>query len=242
MPRPLSPPSRPQLPPPAHFRPAFAHVRQPALRSLSLSLTSRPHPLAAPSLASLAITPTGSMAPLVSRFVVFPVVPSSRSPLAIASVPSSVFSPHREVWHRSVLPPLTSVLAGTAPPWRLIGGAVQAHRRREAPPLPFPRAPIKGTHRAPPSPHRPRPFLSSLVRAQFVERPPPSSSSPVSHPSLLPAPLLVHQVIAWPPSFATLPRTQYTTPPPRLLARAHRRQPRREAPPPPRGQPPPDPL
>jgi hypothetical protein len=100
-------------------------------------------------------------------------------------------------------PPLTSVLAGTASPWCPLGGAVRhlwpalcSSPEPRSSTAPFPRAPIKGPPRAPPSPHQPRPSFPSLVRAQFVEAPPPSSSSPVSRPSLLPAPLLIHQAIA----------------------------------------------
>jgi hypothetical protein len=68
---------RPHLPtrPRSSFpRPIFGllpRARQPALRSPSLSLAKRPHPSAALSL-SLALTPTGSVAPLVSCFVVLP--------------------------------------------------------------------------------------------------------------------------------------------------------------------------
>jgi hypothetical protein len=207
MPWPLSPPLAPATPFPGPF-PACSRARAPARPVLSLSLTDEPSPPVSRPIPRLARDhPHWQCGPACQPLVVFPAVPSSRSPPAIASVPSPVFSPHREVWHRSVLPPLTSVLAGTAPPWCLIDGAVRhlwaalckltgtakLHRS------PFPRAPIKGPPRAPPSPHRPRPFLSSLVRAQSVEKSPPSSSSPVSHPSLLPAPLLVHQAIAWAP-------------------------------------------
>jgi hypothetical protein len=104
-----------------------------------------------------------------------PAVPSPQSPPAIASVLSSVFSPHREVWHRSVLPPLTSVLAGTAPPWCPLGGAVRhlwadcvAHRSREAPPSSFFPAPASA--------------IPLLPRPGAIRGAPPSSPSPVSFP------------------------------------------------------------
>jgi hypothetical protein len=112
---------------------------------------------------------------------------------------------------------------------------------RRAPPLPFPRAPIKRSPRAPPSPHRSQPPLSSLARAQFAEAP-PSSSSPVSRPPLLPSPLLVQRAIrlAYQLHHIAMNSERYSpTPIPR--PKLTDGDSRRGAPPPPHGQPPPRP-
>jgi hypothetical protein len=110
-------------------------------------------------------------------------VPSPPSP------PSS--SPRRtgRVRHRLVLPPLDQRPC-PVPPHRGVSsaalcginaGAVHLTGARRAPPLPFPRAPIKRSPRAPPSPHRPQPLPSSPCPSAIREAP-PSSPSPVSPP------------------------------------------------------------
>jgi hypothetical protein len=120
-----------------------------------------------------------------------------------------------------------------------MGGAVQAHRRREAPPLPFPSRAYK---RAAPSPSFPAPTSAipllpcpSSIRgkaAAIVFLPgEPSLSSPC--PSVGPSSDCLGPL-------ASPHRHGRSTPLPHpdCSPRAHRRQPRREAPPPPRGQPP----
>jgi hypothetical protein len=222
-----------------------------ACNALRLPLTDEPSPPVslAPPLALLAITPTGSVAPLVSRFVVLPAYGSSRSPPAITSVPSSIFSPHREVWHRPVLPPMTNVLGGTAPPWCLIGGAVRhlwpalcssPAPRSSAAPLPsraYKRAAPSSSFPAPASaiPLLPRPSSIRGRAAAIVFLPgEPSLSSPC--PSIGPSSDCLSLL-------ASPHRHERSTPLPHpdYSPKAHRRQPRREAPPPPRGHPPPRP-
>jgi hypothetical protein len=93
-------------------------------------------------------------------------------------------------------------LPGTAPAVRsrrrrcatLISGVVHFTGVHRAPPLPSPRAPIKGSPRALPSPHRPQPPLSS-PRPSLVAKALPSSSPLVSLPPLLPSPLMVQREI-----------------------------------------------
>jgi hypothetical protein len=161
-------------------------ARQPAPHSASLSLTSQPH---LPAALSRTLASAGRPAPPVSRFVILPAYDAPPSPhrrpfTAVSSPPS----PRRteRVRHRPVLPPLTNVLAGTAPPWRLIGGAVRhlwptlcssSESGRSTAPLP-PRA-YKKLPRAPSSSHRPRPLPSS-PRPSPIREAPPSSPSPVS--------------------------------------------------------------
>jgi hypothetical protein len=167
-------------------------VRAAALLPLSLSLTSRPH---LPAALSRALPPTGRPAPPVSRFVVLlaydsPSSPPSPSPRRTGKFGTAhprrltVYSPGTAPRREVSLSPLCGINAG----------AMHLTGARRAPPLPFPRAPIKRSLRAPPSPHQPQPPLSSLARAQFAEAP-PSSSSPVSRPPLLPSPLLVQRAI-----------------------------------------------
>jgi hypothetical protein len=89
---------------------------------------------------------------------------------------------------------------------------------RRAPPLPSPRAPIKRSPQAPPSPHRPQPPPFSPRQAQFREAP-PSSSPPVSSPPLFSRPLCwSSERLNQPTSFPSLPRTQHTTFSPQSLA------------------------
>jgi hypothetical protein len=142
----------------------------PTCQSLSLarsiSLADRPHRSAASSSSC-----TTHRCPLIAV-----PSPSPRRTGKIGTAPS---------------PPLDRVLASTPPPPRhevslspLCGINVGARR---APPLPSPRAPIKGRPGAPPSPHRPQPPPFSPRQAQFREAPPSSSppeSSPPSSPAL----------------------------------------------------------
>jgi hypothetical protein len=123
MPRPLPPPpSRPRLPPLGPF-PACSRARASPPCALSLSLTNRPHPPAALSLArSLPLADRPQLSATSSSFFLLPAYGPSRSPPAITSVPSSVFSPHREVGHRPVLAAAAASLHGTA--------TVQSRHRR----------------------------------------------------------------------------------------------------------------
>jgi hypothetical protein len=171
--------------------PARSRPRASAPLPLSLSLTSRPH---LPAALSCALPPASRPAPPVSRFVVL---------LAYDSPPSPRPSPRSTGKFGTARPRrLTVYSPGTAPRREVSSsplcginaGVVHLTGARRAPPLPFPRAPIKRSPRPPPSPHRPQPPLSSLARAQFAEVP-PSSSSPVSRPPLLPSPLLVQRAI-----------------------------------------------
>jgi hypothetical protein len=178
MPRPLSPPSRPQLPFPRSISGPLSRTRASPPCALSLSLTSRPHPSAAPSLASLAITPlavwprlsvaSSSSPPSLHRGHLRPSPPSpppsSRRTGKFGTAPSS---PPLDKRPRRYRPAVTSHRRRCA---TFMAGTVQLAGVRRAPPLPSPRAPIKGSPRAPSSPHQPRPSLSSLVRAQFAER------------------------------------------------------------------------
>jgi hypothetical protein len=126
--------------------------------SLSLSLADEPTPPASRSLSRAPsrwqISPTGQPLRRPPR-VRLAVVPS-------IAVPSPIPSPHRKVWHRPSSP-LDRVLAGTAPRREVSSsplcdinaGTMHLTDARRAPPPPFPRAPIKRSPRAPPSPHRP---------------------------------------------------------------------------------------
>jgi hypothetical protein len=188
----------------AHCRPALSRAQP--LRSPSLSLTSRPHlPAALPR----ALPPAGRPAPPVSRFVVLLTYDSPSSPPSPSPRPSprrtgkfGTARPHRLTVYSPGTAPRREV--SSSPLCGINAGAVHLTGARRAPPLPFPQAPIKRSPRAPPSPHRPQPPVSSLARAQFAEAP-PSSSSPVSHPPLLPSPLLVQRAIRLPTSFTTSP-------------------------------------
>jgi hypothetical protein len=139
----------------------LARAKPPTRSPHSLSLTSQPHrpaPLFSPSSSPPSSSPR----------------PSPRHTGEFGTAPSS---------------PLDHVLAQYRP-------AVESHRRRCAtlmPTLctspapaelrrsPSPRVPIKGSPRAPPSPHRPRPPPSS-PRPSPIREAPPSSPSPVSSP------------------------------------------------------------
>jgi hypothetical protein len=182
-----SPPPRPRiLPPSAHLRPASA--RAPARSALRLSLADEPAPPASRSLACslpLADRPHRSAA-------------SSSSPRTARRGhlrPSSPRpSPRRtEKFGTAPSSPLDRVLARYRPAVRsrrrrcaaLNSGAVHLTGVRRAPPLPSPRAPIKGRPEHFLAPHRPRPSLSS-PRPSAIRREPPSSPAPVSSP---PSPL-----------------------------------------------------
>jgi hypothetical protein len=244
MPRPPSPP-RARAPP---FGPLPACYRARAaapLPPLSLSLTSRPHLPAALSLAR--------SLPLADR------------PHRSAASSSSSRTTHRRPLHRrplahplaaqeSLAPPrprrLTASLPGTVPRRKVSSsplcginaGAVHLTGTRGAPSLPFPRAPIKRSPRAPPSPHQPQPPLSSLARDQFAEAP-SSSSSPVSRPPLLPSSLLVQRAIRLAYQFHHIAvNSELYSPTPIPRPKLTDSDSRRGAPPPPRGQPPPGPL
>jgi hypothetical protein len=92
-----------------------------------------------------------------------------------------------------------------------MAGTVQLAGVRRAPPLPSPRAPIKGSPRAPSSLHRPRPFPSSPSPSTIREAS-SSSSSPVSPFPLLPLPLRwSSEKLSEPSSSLTRPRTRSTT-------------------------------
>jgi hypothetical protein len=248
MPRPLSPPrARDSLPRPISGLLPRARASPPC--ALSLSLTSRPHPPAAPFLASLAITPTGSVAPLVSRSSSSPPSlhrghlrpsppfppSSSRRTGKFGTAPSSPLDQRPRRYRPVVVSHRRRCAA-------FMGGAVQAHRRREAPLLPFPSRAYK---RAAPSPSFPAPASAipllprpSSIRgkaATIVFLPgEPSLSSPC--PSVGPSSDCLGPL-------ASPHRHGRSTPLPHpdCSPRAHRRQPRREAPSPPRGQPPPGP-
>jgi hypothetical protein len=224
--------------------PARSRARAAAPLPLSLSLTSRPH---LPAALSRALPPTGRPTPPVSRFVVLLAYDSPPSPPSSSPRPSP-----RRTGEFGTTPssPLDRVLAryrprrevSSSPLCGINAGVVHLTGARRALPLPFPRAPIKRSPRAPPSPHRPQPPLSSLARAQFAEAP-PSSSSPVSRPPLLPSPLLVQRAIrlAYQLHHIAVNLERYSpTPIPR--SKLTDGDFRRGAPPPPRGQPPPRPL
>jgi hypothetical protein len=185
MPRPLPPPRARDSLPSAHFQPASA--RAPA-RPVppSLSLMSRPHPPAALSRAH-------------SRWQTGPPGQPLRRPprvrlVAVTSGHHLRPRAHPLAAQGSWAPPrprrLTMSLPDTAPAVRsrrrrcaaLNAGVVHFTGVRQALPLPSPRAPIKGSPRALPSPHRPQPPLSS-PRPSSIHEAPPSSPSPVS-PSL----------------------------------------------------------
>jgi hypothetical protein len=160
MPRPL-PPLRPRLPPFGPFL-AYFRARAAAPRSLSLSLTSRPHPPAALSLSRAH-----------SRWQTGPTGQPLRRPPRVRLV-AVTFDRHplhrpRPLAHplaaqESLAPPhpyrLTVSLPGTTRVVRsrrrrcaaLNTGAVHLTGVSRAPPLPSPRVPIKGSPRAIPCP------------------------------------------------------------------------------------------
>jgi hypothetical protein len=166
----------------AHLRSASSRARQPA-----------PHPSAALSLArSLPLAEWPRLSAALSSFRrPFTAVTSGhclRPPLRLLAAQGSL-APLRPPL------PLTSVLAGTAPPWCPLGGAMRhlwaalcSSPEPRSSTAPFPRAPIKGSPRAPSSSHQPRPSLSSPSPSTIREAP-SSTSSPVSPFPLLPLPL-----------------------------------------------------
>jgi hypothetical protein len=194
MPRPPPLPLAPALPPFGPIASPLARAKPPARSPHSLSLTSQPHRLASPS---RVLPLAGRPAPPVSCvvFLAYDALPSPhRRPLAIPS-------PHREVRHRPV-PPLDRVLASTAPstpppPRREVSssslcginvGAVHLTGARRAPPLPSPRAPIKGRPGAPPSPALAS-FTTFLTSPSSIPRSaavffPSGEFSPPSSPAL----------------------------------------------------------
>jgi hypothetical protein len=127
---------------------------------------------------------------------------------------------------------LTASLPGTAPTVRsrrrryaALMSALCFTGARRAPPLPFPRAPIKRSPRAPPSPQRPQPPPSS-PRPSSIREAPPSSPSPVSLSLSSPSPSGPRsKKLARPISFATPPRVWNATPLPQSSPEAHRRRP-----------------
>jgi hypothetical protein len=208
------------------FRPISGlppHARQPAPHSASLSLTGQPH---LPAALSRAPAPTGRPAPPVSHFVVLPAYGSPRSPPAITSVPSSVFSPHREVGHRPVLAAAAASLHGTAAvrsrhrrcaaltpvrcaspaPWSSVAPLPSGAYKRAAPSSSFP-APASATPLLP----RPSSIRGRAVAVLFL----PGEPFPLFS---LPLCWSIKRLLK-PPSFATPPRTQYTTSP-RFLAQS----------------------
>jgi hypothetical protein len=253
MPRPRPPPPRARdspfrpissLPPraraslPCALSPSLADEPTPPAsrshhRSLtrSLPLADRPHQSAAPS-SSPHTARRGHLRP-----------PFSPRPLA-----------HPLAAQRGSAPPrprrLAASLPGITPAVRsrrrrcatFIFGAVLLTGVRRAPPLPSPRAPIKGSPQALPSPHRPQPPLSSPHLSSVVEAPPPSSP-PVSllPPSPFPSGGPARN---WSGLSASPHRRElgtplpYPNPRPELTGGDFRRG----APPPPHGQPPPDRL
>jgi hypothetical protein len=102
---------------------ACSRARQPALCSPSLSLAKRPHPSAAPSLGRslpLAVWPRLSAVSSSSRRPFTAVTSGHRlRPLLRLLAAQGSLAPLRPPL------PLTSVLAGTAPPWCPLGGAVR---------------------------------------------------------------------------------------------------------------------
>jgi hypothetical protein len=161
-----------------HFRAASACA--PARPALSLALADEPIPPASRShhcsLArslSLADRPHRSAASSSSPRT------AHRGHLRPASPPSPRPLAHLLAAQRSLAPPcprrLTASLPSTAPAVRsrrrrgaaLNSGAMHLTDVRRASPLPSPRAPIKGSPRALPSPHRPQPPLSSPRPSSF---------------------------------------------------------------------------
>jgi hypothetical protein len=178
----LPPPPRPRIPP---LRPISRPARaREAARALP-SLTSQPH-LPVPLARALPLT--GRPAPPVSRvvFLAYDAPPSPhrhplhRRPLAHPLAAQEEFgtAPSSPLDQRPCpVPPRRGV--SSAPLCDINAGAMHLTGARRAPPLPSPRAPIKRSPRAPPSPHRPRPLPSS-PRPSAIREAPPSSPSPVS--------------------------------------------------------------
>jgi hypothetical protein len=175
----------------------------------------------------------------------FVVVTSGHRPLP-RLVPSPIPLPHRKGWHRPVLAAAASSLHDTArrafsssPLCDIYSGAVHLTGVRRAPPLPSPRAPIKGPPRAPPCP-----ALASATylppRPSSVAKAPPSSSPPVSPPPSFPSPSC-GSARNWIGLSASPHRRELGTPLPCPNPRTHLTggDSRCRAPPPPRGQPPP---
>jgi hypothetical protein len=177
MPRPPPLLLAPAFPLSADCRPAPSRAQPLRAPPPSLSLTSRPHLPATPS---RALPLAGRPAPPVSRFVVLPAYDALPSP------PSPSPRLTREFGTAPSLP-LDRVLAryrprrevSSSPLCGINAGAMHLTGARRAPPLPFPRAPIKRSPQTPPSPHRPQPPPSSH-RPSSIREAPPSSPSPVS--------------------------------------------------------------
>jgi hypothetical protein len=149
--------------------------------------------------------PSSSPRPSPRRTGEFGTAPSSPLDRVLAR-----YHPRREV--------SSSPLCGTN------AGAVHLTCARRAPPLPFPRAPIKRSPRAPPSPHRPQPPLSS-PRPSSIREAPPSSPSLVSPSLSSPSPSgLRSKKLARPISFAPPPQVWNATPLPQSPPEAHRRR------------------
>jgi hypothetical protein len=181
-----SPPPRARAP--LLFRPIsglLPRARQTALRPPSLSLANRPHPSAA--LARSHARPHWQDGPACQPFVVLPPSlhrghlrpsppsppPSSRRTGKFGTAPSSHPLDQRPRRYRpAVMSPRRRCAA-------FMAGTVKLAGIRRAPPLPSPRAPIKGSPRAPSSLHRPRPLPFS-PHPRAIREAPSSSPSPVS--------------------------------------------------------------
>jgi hypothetical protein len=178
------PPSLPRARAFPSLGPLAGLLAREATRALpSPALADTPAPLAR------VLSLTGRPAPPVSR-VVFPAYDAPPSPhrrplhlRPLAAQEEFGTAPSSPLDQRPYpVPPRRGV--SSAALCRINAGAVHLTGARRAPPLPFPRAPIKRPPRAPPSPHQPRPLPSS-PRPSTIHGAPLSSPSPVSPPSSL---------------------------------------------------------
>jgi hypothetical protein len=176
------PPSLPRARAFPSLGPLAGLLAREATRALpSPALADTPAPLAR------VLSLTGRPAPPVSR-VVFPAYDAPPSPhrrplhlRPLAAQEEFGTAPSSPLDQRPYpVPPRRGV--SSAALCRINAGAVHLTGARRAPPLPFPRAPIKRPPRAPPSPHQPRPLPSS-PRPSTIHGAPLSSPAPVGPPS-----------------------------------------------------------